>query len=182
MLDKKGKIISYFGTFPDYINQEECIPNLVKSMFYQSMFTINRKEKKFASSSGHVLEIFDYNEKGSIPKSGKRIKFSSHDYFYTSTDDRLSAQATEKTEKGVSRIQSTQPYIYLLYDRNNRSKENTNSEIRIFNWEGDPLQKISLDKHIECFCVNTSDTLLYGSVYNPEISLASVDISNVPIP
>ena len=53
-------------------------------------------------------------------------------------------------------------------------KETRNSEIWVFDWEGEPIRKILVDTQIECFCVDEADTTFYCVLAAPDYCIGKV--------
>lgn len=56
-------------------------------------------------------------------------------------------------------------------------RESLNSEIWVFDWEGQPLRKILPNTRIECFCVDKSDATFYCIMNTPERSIGMIPTS-----
>lgn len=56
-------------------------------------------------------------------------------------------------------------------------KETQNSEIWVFNWEGDPVRKILIDTQIECFCVDEVNASFYCVMAAPDHCIGIVPIA-----
>lgn len=55
-------------------------------------------------------------------------------------------------------------------------KEIYNSEIWVFDWDGVPIQKISVDTQIECFCIDAVNATFYCVMAAPDYSIGAVSI------
>jgi hypothetical protein len=178
LLNHEGKIVSHFGTYPNYKAGEDRIPNFPKFMFHQSMFTYNFKSERLASTTAHVLEFINFSE--SPPKIEKQILLSNYDYTYDSTDEWAFAQAVDNTQIGVTYVCSTENYIYLVYDpniENDSDKRAENNQIWIFDWDGNPIKKIQPDVHIRNIFVEDDDKTVYCTVDAPDPAIAFFEIT-----
>lgn len=172
ILDREGKIIHYFGDYPNYKVGEGRIPNFPKFMFHQSMFTCNNN--MLASATAHVLEFVDFSE--IQPKIVKRILLSNYDYKYDEGDEWAIAQATDNTQIGVVSLCSTKEYLYLIYNPNTENdpdKTAGNNQIWIFDWDGNPIKKIQPDLHVRCMYVENNNKTVYCVVNAPDPTIAS---------
>lgn len=91
------------------------------------------------------------------------------------------AMQSQNFTENYYRICSTNDYIYALYSGKTRSENNVDqtsavfvpydfsNEIHVWDWEGNPIKRIQLDRQIFDFGVNTDDKLLIGfSLQTPE--------------
>lgn len=178
-LDVNGNIVTNFGKYPNYLQDEENIPNFPKFMFHQSMFAYNKSKDLIASSTQHVLDILE--NAINIPKIKKRILLSSYKYKYATGDGWASANGSSNTEIGVEDIYSTAQFIYLLYNPNKTkdkysSTKSLNNEIWIFNWDGNPIKKIHTNMNIISFCIDENDQECYCIVNNPNPTISTFDL------
>lgn len=177
MLNRDGKIVRFFGKYPDFKEGEERIPNFPKFMFHQSMFTYNSDRKKLASITAHVLDIIDFSK--NQPEEEKRILLSGYDYMYEASNGGAFAAGTENTEIGVTYVCSTSQYIYAIYNpnvENDPDKKAGNNQIWVFDWNGNPIKKIQPDHQVLSMCVEKNNQTVYCMVYAPEPMIASFKI------
>ena len=177
IMDEKGIIVSRCGDYPSYFEKEEDIPNFPKFMFHQSMFGFHKQHQRLASVTSHVFELWNYSK--DTLSLYKRILLSPYKYSHKTGEQWASATAHADIEKGVERIYTTKNHIYMLYNANTEKmhrekKEKYNSEIWVFDWEGKPIQKISLDTKIICFCVDEPESRIYCVFNAPEPSIGEI--------
>lgn len=177
ILDEKGKIITKCGDYPDFNKEEVEIPNFPKFMFHQSMFGFHEKRKCLTAVTSHVLELWKYDCDSLLLQ--KRILLSQYGYQYNVGDETASAVANDDVEIGVKRIYSTENYIYLLYDPNTtemyyKKEAYLDSEIWIFDWEGQPVKKIKTKNKLICFCVDEVIGKIYCIMNAPDPSIGEI--------
>lgn len=180
LLDSSGNELSKCGNFPNYQEEEEAVPNTAKSMFHQSQFGYNSARKRLASATSNVLELWDY-----APETltlHKRLLLAPYHYLFQSSPDGVYAENDNPdAELGARRIAVSNKYVYVLYNPNTHRmheehKETQNSEIWVFDWEGNPVRKILVDTRIECFCVDEMDTAFYCVMAAPDHCIGIVPI------
>lgn len=182
ILDNDGNVISKSGDFPNYQSGEETIPNTAKGMFHQSQFGYNTDRKRLACATSNVLELWDY--KPETLTLHKRLLLAPYHYQFNSSPDGVYAESDNPdAELGARGIAVSNNYVYVLYNPNtNRmheeQKETLNSEIWVFDWEGKPIRKILTDTHIECFCVDETDTSFYCVMSAPDYCIGIVSPSH----
>ena len=182
ILDNDGNVISKCGDFPNYQSGEENIPNTAKGMFHQSQFGYNTDRKRLACATSNVLELWDY--KPETLTLHKRLLLAPYHYQFNSSPDGVYAESDNPdAELGARGIAVSNNYVYVLYNPNtNRmheeQKETLNSEIWVFDWEGKPIRKILPDTHIECFCVDETDTSFYCVMTAPDYCIGIVSPSH----
>ncbi len=177
--DNKGNIISKCGSYPSFVKGEEAIPNFPKFMFHQSMFGYNSQKNLLTSVTGHVLDIWKFDNDTLILKN--RVLLSPYEYKYKEGKEWASAVPEEWVEIGSKRVYSTENNIYILYNPNTeemkyRQKDKLNSEIWIFDWDGIPIKKIRVNKKIICFCVDEGAHSIYCITNAPEPSIGLLHI------
>lgn len=106
-----------------------------------------------------------------------------HYQFNSSPDGVYAESDNPDAELGARGIAVSNNYVYVLYNPNtNRmheeQKETLNSEIWVFDWEGKPIRKILTDTHIECFCVDETDTSFYCVMTAPDYCIGIVSPSH----
>ncbi|MDO5981577.1 BF3164 family lipoprotein [Flavivirga spongiicola] len=115
-----------------------------------------------------VVEIYDLKSDTSIAIQGpdrivldfKPTKLKSGNVYMVEKDTRRTYGAPVVTDK----------YIYLPYSghrRGNRSEEerfkwNNENVIHVFDWEGNPIKKLVLDRYITSIAVSKDDKTLYS--------------------
>jgi len=179
VIDSTGRIVKYFGNFPDLWSEEKNIPNEAKAMFHQNRFIVNKTKKLFASISSNVIEIYNYSTKN-IDREYQAL-LSPYEYTY-STGNILSAKRKNNIARGVIDANCTESYIYVVYDPNEEglkegdSKKRLNNEIWIFDWNGKPLKLIKPNMSIKNICIDTKDKKAFCIVESPDPLLAMIDL------
>lgn len=138
---------------------------------------ITHKIKKLlVSVTEHTLELIDYSTL--IPTQKKRIKLSNYKYDFEQGEDWATSQKNKNTENGVRRISVTNDFIYLLYDPNKDNYRKLNTEIWIFDWEGNPQKKIIPNHFIETFCIDINDNYLYAICNLTDYTLFRINLKH----
>lgn len=180
ILDNEGNVISRCGSFPDYQGGEETIPNTARAMFHQSRFGYNAIRKRLACVTSNVFELWDYTPE--TLTLHKRLLLAPYHYMFNSSPDGVYAENDNPdAELGARGIAVSNEYVYVLYSPNTHRmhaehKEIYNSEIWVFDWDGVPIQKISVDTQIECFCIDAVNATFYCVMAAPDYSIGAVSI------
>lgn len=180
ILDNEGKELSKCGDFPNYQDEEEAIPNTAKAMFHQSQFGYNTARKRLASATRNVLELWDYTPE--TLTLHKRLLLAPYHYLYQSSPDGVYAESDNPDDEfGARGIAVSNNYVYVLYNpnthrMNQEHKETQNSEIWVFDWDGEPVRKILVDTQIACFCVDEKDTTFYCVMAAPDHCIGMVSV------
>lgn len=180
ILDNDGNVISKCGSFPSYQSEEEAIPNTAKAMFHQSQFGYNTARKRLACATSNVLELWDYTPESLTLR--KRLLLAPYHYQFNSSPDGVYAESDNPdAELGARGITVSDNYVYVLYNPNTHrmheeQKETQNSEIWVFDWEGEPIRKILVDVQIECFCIDETNTAFYCVMAAPDYCIGIVPI------
>lgn len=182
LLDNNGHVIAKCGSFPNYQSEEEAIPNTAKSMFHQSQFGYNASQKRLACVTSNVLELWDYTAE--TLTLHKRQLLAPYHYSFNSSPDGVYAESDHPdAELGARGIAISNNYVYVLYDSNTHRmheehSETQNSEIWVFDWEGNPIRKILIDTQVKCFCVDETDSAFYCVMAAPDHCLGVVPIDS----
>lgn len=180
ILDNDGKVITKCGNFPNYQSGEEAIPNTAKAMFHQSQFGYNTARQRLACATSNVLELWDYTPE--TLTLHKRLLLAPYHYqFQSSPDGVYASNDNPDAELGARGIAVSNNYVYVLYSPNTyrmheEKKETQNSEIWVFDWEGNPIRKILLDTKVECLCVDDTDSVLYCVMATPDYCIGRVSV------
>lgn len=180
ILDNNGNVISKCGSFPNYQIEEDAVPNMAKAMFHQSQFGYHTDRKRLASVTSNVLELWNYTSDTLMLH--KRQLLAPYHYLFESTPDGIYAESDNPdAELGARGIAVSDKYVYVLYNSNTHRmheehKETQNSEIWVFDWEGEPVRKILIDTQVQCFCVDESDSAFYCVMAAPDHCIGVVPI------
>lgn len=179
ILDATGKCIAKCGDFPAYQEGEENIPYTAKAMFHQLQLGYNRFLDRLAAVSSNVLEIWDDTPDG-LTLRKRQLLAPYHYMFEESPDGVYAANDNPEAELGARGLAVSERYVYVLYNPNTHRaheerSESRNSEIWMFNWEGEPVRKIMTDTRIECLCVDKEDTLFYCIMAAPDFCVGTIE-------
>lgn len=177
ILNRNGNVVSKCGNYPDYNQKEKDIPNFPKFMFHQSMFGFHKRKKCLTTVTSHVFELWDYKSDSLFLR--KRILLSPYGYQYNIGDESASVVANDDVETGAKRIYTTENYIYVLYDPNTTKmyydkEAHLNNEIWIFDWEGNPIEKMKINNKLSCFCVDEVKGKIYCIMNAPDPSIGVI--------
>lgn len=178
ILDKEGKQLAKCGSFPDFLDGEDAIPNSAKAMFHQSAFGYHPSLKRLACATSNVLEFWD--ESSDTLKLHKRLLLAPYHYVFESTPDGVWANNDNpEAAIGTRGIAVSGEYVYVLYNPNthkmhDENAETENSEIWMFDWEGNPVRKILTDTHIECFCIDEEKDVFYCIMSAPDLCVGTI--------
>lgn len=131
---------------------------------YESQFYLSPDEQYGVAASllSDQIEIFDLQNKTSKVISGPE-NFKAEFIVYKDDWGKDIVQNTEKTRFAFLNASVTDKYIYLLYSgKNNKADKSFYGEyIYVFDWNGNPVKKLTLDKSVLCIAVSKDDKVLY---------------------
>lgn len=177
LIDNTGDVITEFGDYPDFWKEEQNIPVEAKAMFHQCGFAQNLERNKFISYSAHVLDIFDVPE-SSVPIISKRILFADYEYSYT-TGEYLSAKSLGNGKGTILDACCTDQYIYVVCQAFETNSENVLSQIKIFNWVGEPIKQIDINEKIACLFIDEDNLKGYIIAKKPEDNLMFFSLNGI---
>lgn len=153
-----------------YPQDDLQISNIQKSLVYQGSMLKHPYKNKFvfASLYGRVLEIFQLNG----DNKDMSIVASRYEMFPEcepcDATNRISANFTENNVTGFLAVSSSEKYIYLLYSGRTIKDKNKNfsNTIEVYDWNGDYVKTIKLNKELSSFCISSDETYVYGVSYD----------------
>jgi len=143
-----------------------------KNMLFAKAITVKPSQSLFAAVYDKFPVLRIYSKDGSLEKEiwYKNKQDSPHGLI----QDNPSEQDLSIIMQNYRKIKSTNNYIYALYigktseeiDKDSEGLNDFSNEIHIWDWNGDPIKKIILDKEIFSFCVTEDDKFLICSSLN----------------
>ena len=154
------EIFDFGMSFPDVGKK---IEPLYKNVIFAKANIVKPDMTKFASAYDKfpILRIFDLN--GNIIRE---IRYNNNQSFPNALINENPSQAdVDEVMQNYRMIKSTDQYIYALYigkkEREiERGLNDFSNEIHIWDWDGNPVKRILLDKKIFTFDVNKEDDYL----------------------
>jgi hypothetical protein len=160
-----GKITNQLAPYAD---DSSTHYNLAKKMAYESFLFVKPSKNKCVLACRYTdrIEIVDLNSGKSKFVSGPE-GFKPEMKVLPGRDGKKISIPGRDTRQAYVRGQVTNNYIYLLYSGN---KEGTphlffGKYIYVYDWEGNPVQRLELNDDVIDFAVTGNDSLLY--TYNP---------------
>lgn len=158
------KFIREFGKFESVPSNASV--NSVKQV-YQSFIYIKPKNDKAVLSYRFtdLIEIYDINTKTSKAIHGP----NKPDVNYNLVNGNM--HRTDETTHAFIGGATTDEYIYLLYSGKTNNLRNPfyGKSIYVYDWDGNPIKKLSLDREVLCFTVLDDNKTIYA--YDPENEL-----------
>ncbi|MGY3055480.1 hypothetical protein ACVWYG_003696 [Pedobacter sp. UYEF25] len=157
-----GKIVADFGVLDGL---PKSIPFYAWKRANEAFMALNRTQNKvvLANRFNDNIEIFDLESHKSVKVKGPenyKIEFA----FFKSDENKDLIQRNEKSRYGFVRVMATNKNIYALYSGNNRDSNYIDyaKTLYVYNWEGQPMKKLNLDRYISGFTVSNDDKTLYA--------------------
>jgi len=162
-IDKQtGKLISEFGVFdkiPEGINDE------LLHEYFQSSFSISPNEKKLVSVYRwhDAIEIFDLETLESKLFYGAGNINNDFGLVIGETGDLILDRGGDMVQCTVD-ISVTDNYIYKLFSGITESVVDYFycNTVLVYDWEGNPIKQIQLDRKVMSFSVSPDDSRLYS--------------------
>ena len=160
LYNEKGLLLNTILKYPeiDQANTKEYL-----RLAYQGKFSLKPNDMKFAYMTYNSSNIGFYKIEGKEIHLIKEIFLQNPLKELTSSGDLKACVPLKDCKVGYSDIFSTQKFLYALYSDekvlNNKSKS---SDILVYDWNGNPIKILKLDKKVSFICVSENDSILYA--------------------
>jgi hypothetical protein len=172
IINVQGETIREFGNYPAFAANEKDYPYQAKALFHQVvLFEAHPNRHKIACVSSHVLEIINCRTTFLVTAS---ISLAPYQYTYAVNDNYISVKKTPDTSRGAISVTSTNDFIYILIDSDKEDEVNGGNEIWVFDWNGEPVKKVLVDRNI-CLITAISDMLMYA-ITNPDYTIIKLSV------
>lgn len=167
-LNLNTKEVSEFG--PPYPEIIKDISSKQKASAFSKIITVKPDNNLFASAYDKFKIIRIYSKTGKVLKE---IRFKNNNYF--SKDILIKNPENinlDKIKLHYQKIKSTNKYIYALYsgkslsEISNSKKSSFCNEIHVWDWNGNPIAKLILDKNIFSFVVASNNEYIIGAAFD----------------
>lgn len=157
-----GKITESFGPITD---RPENIPFYAWKRANESSLIVNDNKDKavLANMMSDQLEIFDLKTQKSITIKGPE-NFGPEFKSFKSADGEDLVGRNSKSRHGFTEAVATNKFIYLSFSGNAVGTPyiSYTKTIYVYNWEGQPIKKINLDRYIAGYTISKDDKTLYA--------------------
>ena len=161
LLDRTGATIAYTGDYPDFMPGEADLPRAGRGMFHQSLFLKKSPaDRRLASVTAHTLDLYEWNGRELLAEA--RIALAPYEYSCRAGSV-IEARPSAGTPKGVVAASATPGRIYLLWDPNTAADRSArNREIWVYDWSGNPVERLLPDRNPIVLAAMPSDSLLFA--------------------
>lgn len=158
-----------------YASDSSAPFNRAQKMAYESFLFVRPSKDKcvLASRFTDRIEIIDLNSQKSIIVKGPE-GFDPEMKVVNGRDARKISIHGPNTRQAFVRGEVTNNFIYLLYSGNVNGTKHLfyGKYIYVYDWAGNPVQRLELGNDVKDFAVSHNDSLLY--TYNPMSKFISV--------
>lgn len=164
LIDTPCGISTYHGGYPiDNVSDE--IPFHVLGMAYQSNLCIrpDRKRIALATRYGGIVQLFEWNEAENVISEIKHTDGFEPRLYTSDMGGTPQFRPGKETRWGYINVDCTQDYVFALYSGKYQSKDedfNRGSEVHVYDWDGNEVCKIVLDRNALCMAVNKSSMFI----------------------
>ncbi|MEJ5995228.1 BF3164 family lipoprotein [Pedobacter sp. Du54] len=152
------------GEFGSYLPNPKHIPFNSWKMAYQSFLFIKPKHDKavLACRLTDRIEIFDLRSKKNIIIQGPENFKPEFTPMRSGNMDLITRN--EKSRFAFVNGLTTDRYIYLLYSGNLHNSPNLDygKYVYIYDWEGNPIKKLNLDRYVSCISIDRGNKTIYA--------------------
>ena len=136
---------------------------------YESFLFLNPSRDKavLAGRFTDRIQIIDLRNNKSIVIKGPKNYQPKYDVLVRGDGKEISVR-NDQTKYAFVKGSTTKNFIYLLYSGNIHDSSNLHygKEVYIYNWEGQPIKKLSLPHYVLDISVKNDDSIIYA--YNPK--------------
>ncbi len=158
---KSGQETNRFGS---YLDVPEGVPLTVWKKAHESSLFVNPAGNKavLAYRITDKIEVYDLKTKKSKTIIGPENFKAEYTAYKAGKRDMV--QRNEKSRFAFLNGVESEKYIYLLYSGNNHESEfrDNGKYIFVYDWNGQPVAKFTLDRPVSCFAVSDDGNTLYG--------------------
>ncbi|MGV8096466.1 MAG: BF3164 family lipoprotein [Mangrovibacterium sp.] len=151
-----GKVITEYGKIEE--TPRDMPLQLFKSVYQSFIFTKPTGDKIVLPYRYiDAIEIFDTETRSSIAIHGPE----EYDIKYVALPNGMSR--TDETRFAFVNGTVTNEYIYLAYSGRTRKSSNSHdgNYIYVYDWDGNPIRKLILNRYIQGLAVSKDDNILY---------------------
>ena len=153
-LDDKGALLAYEGDYP--LEEKTELPFYIVGVSFLSMMASHPASNRFAVGTyyGGMFDVMEWNQQDfTLHRIGGICDFkprlTSKDYMGTPN-----FAPDDQTRYGYIHMDSDAEYVYALYSgRFVKDGENISNIVHVFDWNGNPVCKITLDKDVRNFAI-----------------------------
>ncbi len=107
----------------------------------------------------------------------KRISYAPPEFEEELGSNSISINYGEKNTFGFQKAVVTNRYIYTLFSGKNKKSDSYYSDlVYVFDWKGEPVKKIKLDREVKSLTVAPDDSYLTGDVDDGKVNLYRFDL------
>lgn len=162
--------IQDFG--PSFPSVSFSVSDDKKNVLFTKIMASKVDDTRFAALYDKFPLLRIYDNEGNLMSETEYINHQQLPIGYTNKN--MSMSDIENTTKNYMRIKTTRKYIYGLYsgktnkDLSDSGGDGTSCccEIHLWDWDGNPVARLMLNKNVTCFAVSQDDSyiVLYSSL------------------
>lgn len=177
---------SIFDFGPSYPKVGKKIPSKFRNNIFAKAITVKPDQSSFAS----VYDLFPllriYSRNGNLVKE---TYYNNGQIFPSAVMSHPTQEEANKVMQNYRKIKASNQYIYALYNGKTIGESNIefnkdglgglrdiSNEIHVWDWNGNPIMKILLDKEIFSFCITPDDKSIICTSINNLNTLFKYDI------
>lgn len=150
--------------FGEYKNKPSKIPLDAFKDAYTSYIYLRPSGGKFVIPYRYtdLIEIYNLKDSSFVTRQGPKV--FNPDFEVKGRQGNFYMSKTKKTRKAFVSGMVTDEYIYLLFSGHLRTEENWSfgKSIYVYDWDGNPIKEIKLDRYIYTFTVTNDNKEIYA--------------------
>lgn len=156
-----GSLIRESSKIPVYVDYPKNVTDDNLSLAYRGVIGVSPNQEWIAAGSGYADYLSIYSPKGILQKT-IRTKENLEPEFVVDKNGRIGF--TEKNRYGYLDVVCTNDLIFALYSGKTHKGDigYTGKNVYVYNWEGEPICHLVLDRYVRGICVDEKSGLLYA--------------------
>lgn len=182
LIDKQGNSMGFYGEWPYRNEKEKKQKGMVKAQAYNGAIAISPDKKRFVNYilTGDIISYYNITSSGI--ELSKEILNSYPKYNYNNNSNHYMGIPHDNKNAYIS-CTSTDRLVFLLYSGRTVDefglKALQGNIIKIFDWNGNQLAQLNIDKDLQCITVSLDGNTIYAISYMPEPTLVKIDIPKI---
>lgn len=170
----EGKFLRFYEPFPDKHLVSDQLNDWANSLMYTPLGSFSPEADKavFVYAEADIMTIFKVDGKDRLKVKSVRKSYPDHMFVLQHTPTVVQAAITDDTHYYSQGVAASDKYIYVLWLDTIYKEVSENHDqtvcIKVFDWDGNLLENITLDTPVKNITVTPDDKVIYALSENGE--------------